>query len=363
MQDKNAKQIAIVGAGMSGLAAARLLAQDGLHCTIYEKSRGVGGRAATRRVEGFIFDHGAQYVKAPSSALHDLVTSSADPAGFPPEDIRRPVWVFDVAGTIAEGDPAQNSDPKWSWRSGITALGKTLAAGLDIRFETSVAHIARSNSTPPYTLFDNDGTVLGLADAVLCTPPAPQTAALLGASKIDPDLCRLLLDELAGVTYRRCISITFAYAHRPVLPWYALVNSDRQHPISWLACEHDKAGHAPDPIALLTAQMSHEWSMAHWDGLTPGTFGADGAALPPAILDVHSLVQTLVGNELGQPLWANLQRWRYALPEGSANFDRLNRTGSGLYVAGDSLTGIGRVHLAIESGWRIADLIKAEVAR
>ncbi|MCG8348087.1 MAG: FAD-dependent oxidoreductase, partial [Chloroflexales bacterium] len=292
MQNENAKQIAIVGAGMSGLAAARLLAQNGLRCTIYEKSRGVGGRAATRRVDDCIFDHGAQYVKAPSSTLHNLVMNSADPDGFPPEDIRRPVWVFDAAGTIAEGDPAQNSDPKWSWRSGVTALGKTLATGLTIRFETSVARLARANSAQQYALFNNDGIALDFADAVLLTPPAPQTAAILGASDIDSDLRQLFVNELSGVTYRRCISITFACARRPVLPWYALVNTDRQHPISWLACEHDKAGHAPDPIALLTAQMSHEWSVAHWDALTPGTFGADGVTLPPAILHVHSLVQT-----------------------------------------------------------------------
>nr|WP_230944119.1 FAD-dependent oxidoreductase [Burkholderia vietnamiensis] len=41
--------IAIVGAGIAGLACARVLADAGHRVTVYEKSRGVGGRMSTRR--------------------------------------------------------------------------------------------------------------------------------------------------------------------------------------------------------------------------------------------------------------------------------------------------------------------------
>ncbi|WP_230945853.1 FAD-dependent oxidoreductase [Burkholderia vietnamiensis] len=41
--------VAIVGAGIAGLACARVLADAGHRVTVYEKSRGVGGRMSTRR--------------------------------------------------------------------------------------------------------------------------------------------------------------------------------------------------------------------------------------------------------------------------------------------------------------------------
>ncbi|PMP83934.1 MAG: FAD-dependent oxidoreductase, partial [Chloroflexus aggregans] len=42
------KSVAIVGAGVAGLAAAHALATAGFTPVVFEKSRGVGGRAATR---------------------------------------------------------------------------------------------------------------------------------------------------------------------------------------------------------------------------------------------------------------------------------------------------------------------------
>src|SRR5437868_1068414 len=136
-------QLAIIGAGMAGLAAARALRQrqPGLAITIYEKSRGLGGRAATRRRDGFVFDHGAQYMKAPTPELERLLTADLPAADL--IDIGQPVWTFDGAGAIAEGDPAQNADPKWTYRDGLSRLGKLMGAGLDIRREVRVASLGR----------------------------------------------------------------------------------------------------------------------------------------------------------------------------------------------------------------------------
>ena len=54
--------VAVVGAGISGLICARTLADHGLSVVVWEKSRGAGGRMATRRSgEMLRFDHGAQY--------------------------------------------------------------------------------------------------------------------------------------------------------------------------------------------------------------------------------------------------------------------------------------------------------------
>jgi renalase len=351
-------QVAIIGAGAAGLAAAQALTRHGITPTIYEKSRGVGGRMLTRRVFDCVVDHGAQNVKTPTPALEQLIRSSHDPDGAPAYNIRQPIWTFDAAGKIAEGDPEQNAEPKWGWPSGINRLSRMLAQGLTIRTETQVERLVATGTSPGYTLLDATGAVVCQADAVLLTPPGPQSAAIIAAGMLDQALQEQLLDELARADYRRCLSVALAYPRRPELPWYALVNTDRRHPIAWLAADHAKPGHAPAQVGLMLAQMSHDFSVAHWEAAAKGTYAGGDTPLPPMITEVQRLVQALLNCELGPPLWADLQRWRYALPAGSADFARLNHTGSGLFFAGDYVAGQGRVHLAIESGRQVAALIE-----
>src|SRR3981081_2651327 len=74
MNKHSVSSIAIIGAGSSALAAAHTLLDAGYTVTLFEKSRGVGGRAATRKRAGFIYDHGAQYIKSGNSASSALVT-------------------------------------------------------------------------------------------------------------------------------------------------------------------------------------------------------------------------------------------------------------------------------------------------
>ena len=53
--------VAVVGAGMAGLSAARALVDAGRSVVVFDKGRGIGGRMATRRLGAAVFDHGAQY--------------------------------------------------------------------------------------------------------------------------------------------------------------------------------------------------------------------------------------------------------------------------------------------------------------
>ena len=360
-------KLAIIGAGVAGLAAARMLRRrrPDLAMTIYDKGRSLGGRVSTGRRDDFVFDHGAQNMRTPTPELEQLLT-----AELPSDDlldIGRPVWTFDGAGVIAEGDAAQNADPKWTYRDGLIRLGKLLGAGLDIQRETRIGRIGRTTHDERrttdqganlsslvlrpwshYDLFDTQQRKVAEADLVLLTPPAPQTADILEASDFDPNDKAALLAELARASYRRCISLALAYDWPLERPFYALVNIDRAHPIAWLALEHAKAPErCPPGHSLLIAQMAARWSLDHWDTPTE---------------ELERLVADQVGALLGEdaraPLWCDVQRWRYALPDTCADFNALNASGSGLFFAGDYMSGPGRLHLAIESGWRVASVIE-----
>ncbi|MGB2262562.1 MAG: FAD-dependent oxidoreductase, partial [Candidatus Puniceispirillaceae bacterium] len=64
--------LVIVGSGIAGLAAARAATALGLAVKIFDKGRRIGGRATTRRADGFTFTHGAQFLTARSDEFRDV---------------------------------------------------------------------------------------------------------------------------------------------------------------------------------------------------------------------------------------------------------------------------------------------------
>jgi renalase len=356
-------KLAIIGAGVAGLAAARALRQQrpDLAITIYERSSALGGRVATGRRDGYIFDHGAQNMRSPTPEIQRLLNAELPSGDL--IDIGLPVWTFDGAGAIAEGDPAQNAESKWTYRDGLIRLATLLGEGLDVRYGMRIGSLRRRTTDDgrpiaaqaipsivggQWSVVDADGRAIAAADLVLLTPPAPQAADILAASDFDPAAKAVLLAELGRASYRRCISLALAYDWPIARPFYALVNIDRAHPIAWLALEHTKAPErCPAGHSLLIAQMGARWSLEHWE--TPAE---------EHVLLVADQASALLGVDARAPLWCDIQRWPYALPDSGADFDMLNACGCGLFFAGDYMRMPGRLHLAIESGWRAAGVIE-----
>ena len=337
--------LAIVGAGAAGAATAYALRGTGHDITVFEKSRGVCGRAATRRKGDCTYDHGANYVKPDSDRVTELLTETLPTEGL--VSIAEPVWTFDAMGRISESD-RQEAD-KWTYERGITQLAKRLfaAADAEVVFETRVGRLERGDG---WRLADVDGESLGTFDAVLLTPPAPQTAGLLSATAWDDPLLGDLETAVDAVPYRTVYTVLLHYPFELDRPWYGLVNTDREHEVGWLSREECKDGHVPDGESLLIAQMSPAWSSRRYDD--PGeAVEADAAAI----------VAELLGDDrLADPDWTDRQGWRYALPDDGADTGILRQAEAhGLYFAGDWVAGDGRVHLAVESGLdaseRIAD--------
>src|SRR5579859_7107024 len=220
-------QLAIIGAGIAGLVAARTLHQrrPDLAITLYEQRAEPGGRVASRRCQGCVFDYGAQYLSTPSADLLQLITKDIPSDEL--HDIGMPVWTFDRLNHIAPGDELQNAAPKWIYRSGLDQLAWLLAAGLDIRYGTRVSQIrsmpASTTVSAGYLLYDGHGQPIGPADMVLWTQPAPELRHVLGQSDIAPHIRAQLLGELQPVRYRPCISMALNYDRPITRPFYALV--------------------------------------------------------------------------------------------------------------------------------------------
>ena len=65
-------KIAIIGAGISGLTTAINLDKNS-DITLFEKSRGAGGRICTRYTDSYNFDHGAQFFTARSPEFKEFL--------------------------------------------------------------------------------------------------------------------------------------------------------------------------------------------------------------------------------------------------------------------------------------------------
>src|SRR5713101_5342438 len=334
--------VAIIGAGCSGLAAAHELRDAGYSVTLFEKSRDVGGRAATRKQQGFVYDHGAQYIKGGSQVSDSLVTARFRAADL--VDITKPVWIFDRYGHIQEGDPIQNAEPKWNYRSGLNTLAEHMAQGLDVRHQVHIGRLQQN--VTGWSLFDSSGQRVSEFDCVLISIPAGEAVELIEASQVLDARREDIYAVLRKATYNPLISVMLGYRPMPqIRPYYALVNTDKAHAISWLAWEHEKAPErVPEGAGLLIAQMAPQYSQDNWH--KPDAEFID---------DVANRVAVFLDEPLNKPIFTDIYRWRYALPAEKADAGKLNTLAMPLGIAfcGDAFVG-GRVHLALEHGVEVA---------
>ncbi len=353
------RSVAIIGAGMAGLAAARSLTEAGIPVTIYEKSRGVGGRVATRRIEGCIVDHGAQNLKPTGSALADVIENE-----LPTDDLVRimePTRLYTNDGTIWPADPEREAEPKYTYRNGLTALPKMLAEQLPaeqttFRFETRIHRLEEEIGENQVVLRGPDGEELGRADAVILTAPAPQAADLLGDSALKLRHTQQTLERVRAlrmVEYTYCLSVLLGYAPPvPPAPAYALLAEDRGTPLLWLAFEQTKAPErAPNGEAVLIAQLGPLFSSLCYGEADETIIGRTLNELRPLFGEIYE-----------QPTWAQVKRWKYSQPRGTVRFEEVNAAEyeSPIIVCGDALRPEnGRIHQAYASGLEAAETIRA----
>lgn len=156
-------KLIIVGAGLTGLILGKSLNQKlskDDRVLLFEKSRGVGGRMATRRTDTAKFDHGAQFYarREPLENLHQEWSAKS---------ITR-YWLD------------RKETPHFAAPGGMTALAKDLAEGLEIHYEKRVTSLEQIGNEIRVHL---DTGEAHLCDRLVLTAPLPQSLEIL--RKID----------------------------------------------------------------------------------------------------------------------------------------------------------------------------------
>lgn len=333
--------VAIVGAGVAGAGAAYAL-DDAADVTVFEKVSSVGGRTATRRRDGCRYDYGANYCKDEGSA-GDLLPE-LDASGL--VDINAPVWTFDGANEIHEGH--DGDERKWTYRDGIEQLPHRLFERTDVTIETDT-RIGGIERTDGWRLENVDGDDCGNFDALVCTPPAPQTAELVASAGWENDLREELVESIGAVPYRTTVTAVLHYPFALDRPYYALVNTDGEHEIGWLSREECKPGHVPEGESVLIVQLAPDWSAER--------YGEPTDEIAAAAAD--SVAELLDDERLAAPDWVDSKGWRLAQPDDGVDTELLARAeADGLFFAGDWVAGEGRIHLALDSGLDAGERIR-----
>ncbi len=334
--------VAVIGAGIAGLACARRLAGQGVPVRIFDKSPGLGGRLATRRAEMHSFDHGAQYFTARDQHFAVLVD------GWIAAGVAA-AWTGEFV-TLGRDSPARSAisptqaGPRYVGLPGMSAIGRHLGADLAVATGTRITRLTRSDEKWQLAGIEDIGTEdigteasdFGLYDRIVIAIPSVQAAKLLRLA------APAMAERAAAVRMAGCWAVMAAYGE-PLDLGFAGAFVDGS-PLAWIAAEATKPGRVsstgPETIVL---HAGGTWSDAHLED-------------PPERV-VASLLEAFaaaVGRPLPAPAYVAAHRWRHARPIAPLGVDAIVEPALGLALCGDWVLG-ARVEEAYLSGLAAAD--------
>lgn len=317
-------RVAVVGAGLAGLVAARALTEAGHTVVVCERETRVGGRLATRRLGGATLDSGAQFLTVREDAFGDLVDRWRE-EGCPVE-----VWCHGFAQArdigVGPGGATSGDDghPRHVIGGGMETLALHLAEGLDVRTGHRVTALEPVSGRWRVRVEADEPVTPVEAEAVVLTAPGDEARRLLG------DAAEALPERVFVPT----VALLAALDRPPDIPPPGGVQF-ASGPVSWLA---DNAAKGVSALPAITAHASEETS---------------AALMEASDAEAEDRLRALVGPWLGGATVtaAEVERWPHAQPQRVHPERALveDVDGATLVLAGDSFGG-PRVEGAALSG-------------
>lgn len=312
----------VVGAGISGLRAARGLVERGFVVTLLDKGRSPGGRASTRVHSEGRFDHGAQSFTARSEPF------ARESLAWQARGLVAP-FVGEVRGAP---EPGVSSAPRYVLPAGMGALARYFAEGLDVRVDRVVEAVSREEGVWRVRGKGPSSAAFQLESDVLVVAVPPEQARTLLASV--PFSGTELLARAESVP---CWALLATYA-RTHVPEVALYRPDDT--FAWACHDARKRGeknpgeptgetwifHASPSFTRENLEKSAEEVVST---LAPRATALVRAEAPPSFVRAH--------------------RWRYGLASVPLGVDALVDDSLRLAVCGDYCLGT-RIEDAFISG-------------
>ena len=296
-------RVIVVGTGLAGLSAARILVDQGHDVAVVDKGRAPGGRMSSRLAGDMRFDHGAQYFTARDPRFLRHVVAWRERGLVEAWNGR--IAVVDPDGVSEEGGDTDRYVPVPS----MDAVCAEIAAGLpDCRQSWRVERIVHDGD---WRVESASGETLR-ADALIVTVPPPQAAALFddkalagGVSQVEMLPCWAVMTQL----------------DRPLLKEHdaSFVN---EGPLWWLSGQASRPGRPAGHSWVLHAGPG--WSSEHLEDE------------PDAVCD--QLVEAARALPISGPFEVDsavAHRWRYARAREPLNEGAIWNAEKRLAFAGD----------------------------
>ncbi len=268
--------VIVVGAGISGIACARVLAEAGLLVRVLDRGHRIGGRMAVQSSTGRPVDIGASYFTVSDCRFEELVLD------WHRRGLARP-WTdtFEVYDGAAVS--RRSTGPlRWAATGGLRSLVEDLADAAGLSLERADVELVDSADG-----LRVDGR---RAAAVVLAMPDPQARALLGPARTG---------ERAGL-YAGFEPVLALSAGWPERRWNRLdgmfVHGDEW--LSWIADDGSRRG---DGAAVLVAHSTPAFAAERLEG--PQSAAEPMLRALRAVLEIDSA-----------PSWTRLHRWSYARP-------------------------------------------------
>jgi renalase len=339
-------EIAIIGAGMAGLTCAQRLHQAGYRVVLVEKSRGLGGRMATRRLQGTHADHGVCYLKPEDESFKALLDSLVTRGML--RTWTETIHELDQQGKI---QASQQRSPRYSSPKGISAIAKAISTNLTIWLNQRVTEIEALDKGWRLR-FEKVSIAQApelIVKAVVIAVPAPQAMALLESV----ELSDAYLTSLKSVEFAPSISAIAVYppdrqSEAESLPFQGIV-CFQDADLGWIGFDSSKQLYPTQPVFVI--QSSAAFAQQFFEAT-----------------DLQAVGETLVAKAaqvtapwLTTPEVLQVHRWRYAFPTTPLSQRYLAaETHSPLVCTGDWCSG-SRVESAFQAGFATADWINEQL--
>jgi renalase len=301
--------VVIVGAGIAGLTCADTLQKKGYRVVVLEKSRGVGGRVATRQLPLGRVDHGSPILtkdlqdESPYGAYVASLIKDGIVQSWPTDKIYEAY--FNLNQWSLEPSQSLAASQSYVSRSGMTAIAKALAKPLQIELSQRVTHINLNNGTwqvSTEAMADTVQPKILQAKAVVIAIPAPQALDLC-VPLIHEGLSAPVIEALRKVKFDPCITVIAGYP--PSVPWENLAWSElRCHNdpvIARIICDRRKREMLSGPCFAIHSTPA--FAAEHFDA----------ADLPAVGQQMLNHVAQVYAPWVAEPELLQVHRWRYAI--------------------------------------------------
>lgn len=319
----NQLPIAVIGAGMSGIACARMLHQHNVPFRVIDRGRVVGGRMASRRIresgtafDGHITDIGASYFTVQDPDFATVVNSWID-TGVARE------WTdtFHVA-TPAGISGIRTGPMRYSATNGLRSIIEHQAEILPTELIQPSTQVAAVSVQDDHVVVDGEPF-----SAVAVCVPDPQAKQFIDAALASTH------EILNQIDWEAVIAVTAVF-EPDTLPKFDGIFVNEHRVLTWIANDGHRRGNE-DPVVV-----------AHVHPELAAQYLTDPAGVIPQALDALLPILGLTEH----PQWSSAMRWTFAKPTSARpelySFDEGNRIG----LAGDSWAGGPKVEAAWKSG-------------